>query len=151
MFGERRQDQDTMTDEPRRAGEDTAAEATGTILRRLLANLRRMAQAYALEATQDVRLAVRDIVIAAALFGVLMMLGVYLIALLLAAAVLALALVLPAWAAALIVFGAAAVAGGLLLLAAVSKLRRVGARFRTTIRAAREDLRWLRTRVLRID
>jgi len=73
------------------------------------------------------------------------------VALLVAAAVLALSLVLPAWAAALIVFGGVTVATGLLVLAMALKLRRIVVRMRTTIQAAKEDARWFRTRILRID
>jgi putative superfamily III holin-X len=84
-------------------------------------------------------------------FSTVMMLGFYLITLLVAAAVLALALVMPAWAAALIVFGAVAAVTGLLVFAMASRLRRIAVRMRTTIQAAKEDARWLRTRILRID
>lgn len=128
-----------------------AGDATGAILRRVLANLGVIAQVYALAAARDVRLGVRDIMAAAVLFSTVMMLGFYLIALLVAAAVLALTSVLPAWAAALIVFGGVAVATGLLVLMMASRLRRIVVRLRTTIQAAKEDVRWFRTRILRID
>jgi hypothetical protein len=136
----------------RSAGEDTAAaDATGTILRRLAANLGLMAQAYALAAARDLRLAVRDVVIAAVLLSTVMMLGFYVIALLVAAAVLALAQILPAWGAALIVFAAVAAAMGLLLLLMASRLRRIAVRMRTTIQAAKEDARWVRTQIFPND
>jgi ABC-type multidrug transport system fused ATPase/permease subunit len=136
----------------RRAGEDSAvADSTGTIIRRLLANLRVMAQAYAGAAAHDVRLAVRDVIVAAVMFGTVMMLGLYTIGLLCAAAVLALSRVVPGWAAALIVFGAAAVVMVLLLLLTAARLRRIAVRVRATIHAAKEDARWFRTRILRID
>jgi cytochrome c biogenesis protein CcdA len=143
---------DAIDDGRRSTGEDTAAaDATGTILRRLAGNLGLMAQAYALAAARDLRSAVRDIVIATVLLSTVMMLGFYVIALLVAAAVLALAQVLPAWGAALIVFAGVAVAMGLLLLMTASRLRRIVVRMRTTIQAAKEDARWFRTRILRID
>jgi putative superfamily III holin-X len=136
----------------RRAGADAAStETTATILRRLLANLRVIARVYALAAALDLRLAVRDIVSVTVLLSTVMMLGFYLLALLVAAAVLALSQVLPAWGAALIVFGGVVVATGLLVLAMASKLRRIVVRMRTTIQAAKEDVRWFRTRILRID
>ena len=136
----------------RSAGEDTAAaDATGTILRRLAGNLGLMAQAYALAAARDLRLAVRDAVIAAVLLSTVMMLGFYVIALLVAAAVLALAQVLPAWGAALIVFAAVAAAMGLLLLMMASRLRRIVVRMRTTIQTAKEDARWFRTQIFPND
>ena len=151
-FHERLQDRDGVEDGRRRAdGGTAAADATATILRRLLANLRVIARVYALAAARDIRLAVRDIVSAVVLLSTVMMLGFYLLALLVAAAVLALSLVLPAWAAALIVFGGVAVATGLLVLAMASRLRRIVVRMRTTIQAAKEDARWFRTRILRID
>jgi ABC-type multidrug transport system fused ATPase/permease subunit len=151
-FRERLHDQDIVDDGRRTAGEDAGGkDATGTILRRLLANLRLMAQVYARATARDLRLAVRDIVAAVVVFSTVMMLGFYLITLLVAAAVLALALVMPAWAAALIVFGAVAAVTGLLVFAMVSRLRRIAVRMRTTIQAAKEDARWFRTRILRID
>jgi len=127
------------------------SDATGTILRRLAANLGLIAQVYGLAAARDIRFAVRDVVSALVLFSTVMMLGFYLIALLVAAAVLALTSVLPPWAAALIVFGGIAAATGLLLLAMAARLRRIVVRIRTTIQAAKEDARWFRTRILRID
>lgn len=142
---------DAIDDGRRIADEDTAADATGTILRRLAGNLGLIAQAYALAAARDLRLAVRDVVMAVVLLSTVMMLGFYVIALLVAAAVLALAQVLPAWGAALIVFAGVAVAMGLLLLMTASRLRRIAVRMRTTIQAAKEDARWFRTRILRID
>jgi cytochrome c biogenesis protein CcdA len=142
---------DAIDDGRRIADEDTAADATGTILRRLAGNLGHMAQAYALAAGRDLRLAVRDVVMAVVLLSTVMMLGFYVIALLVAAAVLALAQVLPAWGAALIVFAGVAVAMGLLLLMTALRLRRIAVRMRTTIQAAKEDARWFRTRILRID
>jgi small-conductance mechanosensitive channel len=145
------QDQDVTAEARRTAREDPAADSTGTIFRRLLSNLRIMAEAYAGAAARDLGLAVRDIITAIVLLGTVMMLGLYLIGLLVAAAVLALALVMPAWAAALIVFGAVAVAVGLLLLMMAMRLRRITARIRTTLHAAKEDARWFRTRILRID
>lgn len=142
---------DAIDDGRRIADEDTAADTTGTILRRLAGNLGLIAQAYALAAARDLRLAVRDVVMAVVLLSTVMMLGFYVIALLVAAAVLALAQVLPAWGAALIVFAGVAVAMGLLLLMTASRLRRIAVRMRTTIQAAKEDARWFRTRILRID
>lgn len=142
---------DAIDDGRRSADEDTAADATGTILRRLAGNLGLIAQAYALAAARDLRLAVRDVVMALVLLSTVMMLGFYVIALLVAAAVLALAQVLPAWGAALIVFAGVAVAMGLLLLMMASRLRRIAVRMRTTIQAAKEDARWFRTRILRIE
>jgi len=148
MSHERVQGRDGLEDGRRDAA---GSDATGTILRRLLANLGLIAQVYGIAAARDVRLAVRDVMAAAVLFSTVMMLGFYLIALLVAAAVLALTSVLPAWAAALIVFGGVAVATGLLLLMMASRLRRIVVRMRTTIQAAKEDVRWFRTRILRID
>ena len=134
------------------AGEDAAAAgSTGTILRRLLRNLQLMAQVYALAAARDLRLAIRDIVAAVVIVSTVMMLGFYLLALLVAAAVLALSQVVPAWLAALIVFGGVAVAMGLLLLSVAARMRRIVVRMRTTVQAAKEDARWFRTRILRID
>lgn len=143
---------DVADDGRRSAGEDTAAaEATGTILRRLLANLGLMAQVYMLVVGRDLRLAVRDVVIAGVLLSTVVMLGFYLTLLLLAASVLMLTQVLPAWAAALLVFGGTAVAMGMLLLVMALMLRRVAVRMRRTVQAAKEDARWFRTRILRID
>ncbi|HEV2282608.1 MAG TPA: phage holin family protein [bacterium] len=143
---------DASDDGRRIADEDAAAaDGTGTILRRLVGNLGLIAQAYALAAARDLRLAVRDIVVAAVLLSTVMMLGFYVIALLVAAAVLALAQVVPAWGAALIVFAGIGVAMGLLLLMTALRLRRIAVRMRATIQAAKEDARWFRTRILRID
>ncbi|HLY21349.1 MAG TPA: phage holin family protein [bacterium] len=142
---------DAIDDGRRIEDEDTAADATGTILRRLAGSLGLMVQAYALAAARDLRLAVRDVVMALVLLSTVMMLGFYVLALLVAAAVLALAQVLPAWGAALIVFAGVAVAMGLLLLLMALRLRRIVVRMRTTIQAAKEDARWFRTRILRID
>jgi hypothetical protein len=145
-------DADIAANGRRIAGEDTAAiDATGTILRRLLSNLGLMAQAYMQAAARDLRLAVRDIIMAVVMLGTVMMLGLYLIGLLITAAVLAIARVLPGWAAALVVFGGAALVTGLLALFIAAKLRRVFVRMRTTVQSAKEDVRWFRTRVLRID
>jgi cytochrome c biogenesis protein CcdA len=96
-------------------------------------------------------LSVRDVVMALVLLSTVMMLGFYVLALLVAAAVLALAQLLPAWGAALIVFAGVAVAMGLLLLMMALRLRRIAVRMRATIQAAKEDARWFRTRILRID
>jgi cytochrome c biogenesis protein CcdA len=142
---------DAIDDGRRIEDEDTAADATGTILRRLARSLGLMVQAYALAAARDLRLAVRDVVMALVLLSTVMMLGFYVLALLVAAAVLALAQVLPAWGAALIVFAGVAVAMGLLLLMMALRLRHIAVRMRATIQAAREDARWFRTRILRID
>lgn len=142
---------DAIDDGRRIEDEDTAADATGTILRRLAGSLGLMVQAYALAAARDLRLSVRDVVMALVLLSTVMMLGFYVLALLVAAAVLALAQVLPAWGAALIVFAGVAVAMGLLLLMMALRLRRIAVRMRTTIQAAKEDARWFRTRILRID
>jgi len=142
---------DAIDDGRRIEDEDTAADATSTILRRLAGSLGLMVQAYALAAARDLRLAVRDVVMALVLLSTVMMLGFYVLALLVAAAVLALAQVLPAWGAALIVFAGVAVAMGLLLLMMALRLRRIAVRMRTTIQAAKEDARWFRTRILRID
>jgi Putative Actinobacterial Holin-X, holin superfamily III len=152
MSRERLHDADTAADGRRLAGEDTAAvDSTGTLLRRLVSNVGLMVQAYVQEAARDLRLAVRDIIMAVVVLGTVMMLGLYLIGLILTAAVLAVALVVPGWAAALIVFGAVALLTGLLLLVAAAKLRRLFVRVRTTIQSAKEDVRWFRTRILRID
>jgi cytochrome c biogenesis protein CcdA len=142
---------DAIDDGRRIEDEDTAADATGTILRRLAGSLGLMVQAYALAAARDLRLAVRDVVMALVLLSTVMMLGFYVLALLVAAAVLALAQLLPAWGAALIVFAGVAVAMGLLLLMMALRLRRIAVRMRATIQAAKEDARWFRTRILRID
>ncbi len=142
---------DAIDDGRRIEDEDTAADATGTILRRLAGSLGLMVQAYALAAARDLRLAVRDVVMALVLLSTVMMLGFYVLALLVAAAVLALAQVLPAWGAALIVFAGVAVAMGLLLLMMALRLRRIAGRMRATIQAEKEDARWFRTRILRID
>ena len=152
MSRERLHDAGVAPDGQRTAGEDTASvDATGTIVRRLLSNLGLMVQAYMQAATRDLRLAVRDIILAVVMLGTVMMLGLYLIGLVLTAAVLAIALVLPGWAAALIVFGAVGLLTGLLALIMAAKLRRVFVRMRTTIQSAKEDVRWFRTRILRID
>ena len=136
----------------RRAGEGTAeADTTATIVRRLLSNLGLMLQTYLQAGARDVRLAVRDIIMAVVTLGIMMMLGFYLIGLMLAAAVLAIALVLPGWAAALIVSGAVVLATGLLAMITIARIRRVFARIRTTLQSAKEDVRWFRTRILRID
>lgn len=142
---------DAIDDGRRIEDEDTAADATGTILRRLAGSLGLMVQAYALAAARDLRLSVRDVVMALVLLSTVMMLGFYVLALLVAAAVLALAQLLPAWGAALIVFAGVAVAMGLLLLMMALRLRRIAVRMRATIQAAKEDARWFRTRILRID
>jgi putative superfamily III holin-X len=142
---------DAIDDGRRIEDEDTAADATGTILRRLAGSLGLMVQAYALAAARDLRLAVRDVVMALVLLSTVMMLGFYVLALLVAAAVLALAQLLPAWGAALIVFAGVAVAMGLLLLMMALRLRRIAGRMRATIQAAKEDARWFRTQILRID
>jgi Putative Actinobacterial Holin-X, holin superfamily III len=152
MSRERLHDAGIAADGRRLAGEDTAEiDGTGTILRRLLSNLGLMVRVYMQEAARDLRLAVRDIVMAVVLLGTVMMLGLYLIGLILAAAVLALALVVPGWAAALIVFGAGALVTGLLAILMAARLRRLFVRMRATIQSAREDIRWFRTRILRID
>jgi uncharacterized membrane protein YqjE len=152
MSRERLHDADVAADGRRLAGEDPAAtDATGTIVRRLLSNLVLMVQAYMQAAVRDLRLGVRDIIMAVVMLGTVMMLGLYLIGLMLTAAVLAIALVLPGWAAALIVFGAVGLLTGLLALVMAAKLRRVFVRMRTTIQSAKEDVRWFRTRILRID
>jgi Putative Actinobacterial Holin-X, holin superfamily III len=152
MSRERLHDADLAADGRRPAGEDTAeAGTTGTILRRLLSNLALMVQAYLQAAALDLRLGVRDIIMAVVLLSTVLMLGLYLIGLMLTAAVLAISLVLPGWAAALIVLGGLALATGLLALMMVAKLRRIVARMRATIQSAKEDVRWFRTRILRID
>lgn len=152
MFRERLHDANLTADGRRLAGEGTAeVDTIGTILRRLLSNLGLMVQAYVQAAGRDLRLAVRDIIMAVVMLSTVMMLGLYLIGLILTAAVLAIALVLPGWAAALIVFGAVGLATGLLALMMAAKLRRVVVRMRTTIESAKEDVRWFRTRILRID
>ncbi|HEV2357456.1 MAG TPA: phage holin family protein [bacterium] len=153
MFGKRQQDRDVLGD-GRRTGPDdgdAAGEPTGTILRRLAANLRDMAAAHGLAAAQDLRRVIRDVVVSMILLSTVMMLGLYLIGLLVVAAVLALSLVLPAWAAALVVFAGVTVFAGALLLATAVTLRRIVRRMRATIAAAKEDARWFRTRILRID
>ncbi|HLW46694.1 MAG TPA: phage holin family protein [bacterium] len=152
MSRERVNGADVAADGDRLAGEDTAAvDTTGTILRRLLSNLGLMAQAYVEAGARDLRLAVRDVIMATVMLGTVMMLGLYLIGLVVTAAVLAVALVLPGWAAALIVFGAVTLMTGLLVIITVAKLRRLFGRMRTTMQSAKEDLRWFRTRILRID
>lgn len=153
MFGKRRQDREVRGDGQRTGpdAEDAADEPTGEILQRLAANLRVLAGAYGLAAARDLRLAIRDVVVSIILLSTVMMVGLYLIGVLVAAAVLALSLVLPAWAAALIVFAGLAVFAGVLLLAMALILRRIVRRMRTTIEAAKEDVRWFRTRILRID
>ena len=135
----------------RRAGDGTAgADTTATIVRRLLSNLGLMVQTYLQAGARDVRLAVRDIIVAVVSLGIMMMLAFYLIGLILAAAVLAIASVLPGWAAALIVFGAVVLATGLLAMITIARIRRVFRRIRTTLQSAKEDVRWFRTRILRI-
>lgn len=152
MSNERLRERDAIGDRGRPAGEDAAAaDTTGTILRRLLANLGLMAQVYALTAARDARLGLRDVLFAAVLFSAVMVLGFYLTALAVAASVLALSTVLPAWVAALVVLGGVAAVMVLMLLVIAWLLRRVVVRVRTVIRAAKEDLRWFRTRILRID
>lgn len=141
-----------IRDGRRRAGEGTAeADTTGMIVRRLLSNLGLMVQTYLQAGARDVRLAVRDIIMAVVMLGIMMMLSLYVIGLILTAAVLAIALVLPGWAAALIVFGAVVLVTGLLVMIMVGRLRRVFGRIRTTLQSAKEDVRWFRTRILRID
>lgn len=136
----------------RRAGEGTAeADTTGTIVRRLLSSLGLMVQTYLQAGARDVRLAVRDTIMAVVVLGIMIILGLYLIGLILTVAVLAIALVLPGWAAALIVFGAVVLVTGVLAIIMVVRLRRVFGRIRTTLQSAKEDVRWFRTRILRID
>jgi hypothetical protein len=136
----------------RRGGGGTAeADTTATIVRRLLSNFGLMIQTYLQAGVRDLRLAVRDIVMSAVALGIMMMLGFYLIGLILTAAVLAIALVLPGWAAALVVFGAVLLVTGLLAMATIARIRRVFGRIRTTLQSAKEDVRWFRTRILRID
>lgn len=152
MFKERLRERDSAGDRNRPAGGDAAvADPTGTILRRLLANLGLMAQVYALTATRDARLGLRDMLFAAVLFSAVVVLGFYLTALAVAASVLALSTRLPAWAAALVVLGGIAAVIILMLLVIAWLLRRVVVRIRTAMQAAKEDLRWFRTRILRID
>jgi Putative Actinobacterial Holin-X, holin superfamily III len=152
MSRERLHDGDIAADGRRLAGEDTAeVDSTGSILRRLLSNLGLMVQAYTQSAARDLRLAVRDVIVAVVMLGTVMMLSLYLIGLLVTAAVLAVALVLPGWAAVLIVFGVAALMTAILVMIAVARLRRLFVRLRTTIQSAREDVQWFRTRILRID
>ena len=135
----------------RGAGDGTAgADTTATIVRRLLSNLGLMVQTYLQAGARDVRLAVRDIIVAVVSLGIMMMLAFYLIGLILAAAVLAIASVLPGWAAALIVFGTVVLATGLLAMITIARIRRVFRRIRTTLQSAKEDVRWFRTRILRI-
>jgi len=150
MSKERLRERDSIGDRGRPAGED-AADATGAILRRLLANLGLMAQVYALTAARDARLGLRDVLFAGVLFSAVLVLGFYLTALAVAASVLALSTRLPAWAAALVVLGAVAALMVLMLLAIAWLLRRVAARMRAAIQAAKEDFKWFRTRILRID
>lgn len=146
-----------MTDERRRdrdgpgVTEERPAEPATTILARLLGNLRTMAQVYGLVAARDLRLAVRDTILAVVLFSTVLMFGLYLVGLAIAASVLALALIMPAWAATLVVLGGSTLVTGLMVLLMVVLMRRIAGRMRTIMQALKEDARWLRTRILRID
>jgi hypothetical protein len=133
------------------ARDSAAAEPVFTVLTRLVSNIAALVQIRILLGGQEARAYMKEIARGAVFIGVAALVSVYVIGLLLASAVLALSLVMKPWAATLAVLGATVVAGLLLFVVGVWRLRVRIRRLRGVIEALKEDLRWLRTELFRSE
>ncbi|MBI3976130.1 MAG: phage holin family protein [Armatimonadetes bacterium] len=124
-------------------------EPIPTILRRLLSNVAALLQIYAVQAGEEARATVRDVVIGVMLLGVAAVLGVLVLAMMVVTAVLALAAVLAPWQAAVIVLDVTALLMALAAAIGLGRLRR--RRLGILAAAFKEDLRWLRSTLLESD
>jgi len=108
-----------------------------------------MAQAYMVLSRRELSVAARQVMWGLMLCAAAAVAAVYAAGLALLTLVLALSGVLKPWAAALIALGLTVLAMILLLFLGLRwlRLRRLGA----LLRAVREDLRWLRTDILRMN
>lgn len=124
-------------------------EPIPTILRRLLSNIAALLQIYTVQAGQEARATVRDVVTGLVLLGVAALLGVLVLAMMVVTAVLALAAVLAPWQAAVIVLDVTALLMALAAAVGLARLRR--RRLGRLAAAFKEDLRWLRRTLLESD
>jgi protein-S-isoprenylcysteine O-methyltransferase Ste14 len=117
-------------------------EATGEILRRLLADLTTLLGLYGRAVREHLRGMARDAGLAAAMIGAAAVLGVFVLGLLVATLVLVVAIWLPAWLAALLVLAGMAVIMAVLVLAGMRRVRRRRAAWAARVE---EEVRWLRS------
>jgi formate hydrogenlyase subunit 3/multisubunit Na+/H+ antiporter MnhD subunit len=120
------------------ASEDSTAE----IVRRLIADLARLLQAYGREARAHARAFGRELTMAAVMIGAAALLGVFALGLAVAALVLVAAVWLPGWLAALIVLLAMALVMAALVALAVRRVRRRRAAWAARVE---EEIRWLKS------
>lgn len=120
------------------ASEDSTAE----IVRRLIADVARLIEAYGREVREHARGLGRDVATAAAMIGAAAVLGVFALGLAVATVVLVLAIWLPGWLASLVVLVSLAGAIAVLLGRSVRRVKRRRAAWAARVE---EEVRWLKS------
>jgi predicted membrane metal-binding protein len=117
-------------------------EATGELVRRLIADLAALIALYGRALQDHARGLGRDVATAALMIGAALILGIFALGVVVATLILVAAIWLPAWLAALIVLGVMLAVIGTLVWIGVRRVRR-----RRAVWAARvaEEMRWLRS------
>lgn len=117
-------------------------EATGELVRRLIADLAALIALYGRALQDHARGLGRDVATAALMIGAALILGIFALGVVVATLILIAAIWLPAWLAALIVLGVMLAAIGTLVWIGARRVRR-----RRAVWAARvaEEIRWLRS------
>jgi len=124
-------------------------ETTPTVLRRLMAHIVELFQTYATLAGQETRATGRDLARGVLLLGAALLLGALALVMAVVMAVLLLTLVLRPWEAAAVVFALTGLAMVLCIELGIGRFRRQ--RLQKVVEAFREDMRWLRSELLRRD
>jgi uncharacterized membrane protein YqjE len=117
------------------------------ILEDIASNLTQIVQAEFRLAKTELKEEAEKVAVPGATLGAGVVLAFYGLGFLLLAAVYTLSLVMAAWLATLIVGGVAAVAAGVLIGAASTKLQRVNLSPDKTIRTLEEDLQWAKQQI----
>ncbi len=120
----------------------SSREATGDLIRRLIADLAALIALYGRALQEHARGLGRDVAMAALMLGAALLLGIFALGVLIAALILVMSILLPAWLAALVVLGAMLVAMGVLFWIGVRRVRRRRAAWTAQVA---EEMRWLRS------
>ncbi len=128
---------------------EVQTDPTPTILRRLATNIVALLQTYALLAGVEARATVRDFVTGLLFLAVSALLAVLALTMIVVTAVLLLSLVLQPWEAAAVIFALTGIVMVLLIEIGIGRLRR--RRLQKVIDTFKEDLRWLRRKLLEKD
>ena len=119
-----------------------APEPTGDLVRRLIVDVAELIRLYGRAVREHLRGMGRDVTMATAMIGAVLVLGVFALGLVVATLVLVAANWLPGWLAALIVLGGILLVMALLVVIGVSRVKRRQAAWS---RRVAEEVQWLRS------